>query len=111
MIAGTLKGSDLTNGLYEALVGGLLTAGYSPGDLGIGGRGFCAPGFVVALTALAKRDNVSFAQLRGNERFLGYAQALGMEHALDGVDTYPFERPREGVKYSLTSSPREQAVN
>ena len=61
---------------------------------------YCSAGYWVAVAARARSRNLSVADLRiPGDRF-GYAQALGIEAALNQTDSYPFGRWQCGANYS-----------
>lgn len=59
------------------------------------------PGCLVTVCALAHIRGYSFEQIQfGNSSQIGYAQAIGMELALNGNDSYGYERVNAGANYS-----------
>jgi len=62
---------------------------------------FIVPGYWVALTAQCHAKQIKFNKLKFcYQRPAEYALAIGLENALDGSDSYPFERKNSGRTYS-----------
>jgi hypothetical protein len=61
---------------------------------------YCSPGYWVSLAVRGRDRGLSVGDLRIPADRFGYAQAIGIEAALNQVDRYPFGRCRQGAHYS-----------
>lgn len=88
------------NGLREFLSKDIDQCANSDGYLSISGN-FVVPGYWVALTAYCRLKKIDFEQLQFcSEKTKGYASAIALAYALNGIDSYPYERKNSGRNYS-----------
>lgn len=62
-------------------------------------EGYCSPGYWVSVAARARKRGLSVADLAISGDRMGYAQAIGIETALNQQDRYPFGRVNQGNRY------------
>lgn len=60
---------------------------------------YCSPGYWVSVAARARKRGLSVADLAIAGDRMGYAQAIGIETALNQRDCYPFGRINQGTRY------------
>lgn len=60
---------------------------------------YCGPGFWVSVAARARKRGLTVADLAIPADRMGYAQAFGIETALNQQDRYPFGRVNQGTRY------------
>lgn len=62
---------------------------------------FISPGYIVALAAYSRSKQIEFNNIAFHcEKTKGYVSAIGLENALGGNDSYPYERKKSGQNYS-----------
>lgn len=62
---------------------------------------FATPGYWAALASYCRFEYIGFDKLHfSNERKREYASAIALENALNGIDSYPYQRINSGLNYS-----------
>jgi hypothetical protein len=64
------------------------------------GDDFFSPGYWAALAAYCRFKRIKFDEIQfSSDKIKGYAHAIALENALDGTDSYPYERKNSGFNY------------